>query len=379
MYNNCFILTGISRLKNGKLIKKGMYIKDGKVKTLYKWDTHYNKVIEENLQYYQLDYSMAQAILYNYWTNGKRTKGDESLRIGIWLEDAKWNDLYLLCIDFDKVNGEIIHTPFFNQCLKLCNFYTRSQSGGYHCWFGIDYETARPLFEKINLTTHRHTKSFVCSINLTSNGEDKFDIFCRNGRIIYEYEDWNIKRGVTDKTIELHQLLKQYLTLEKKKDIDFWEDASGIHISLEGLPEELLLEQMNERQKKIFFTLYNRDASSQRNYWFRIGCNIKEVFGEELGGSVWLWWSKQGDNYQPQACVNTWGEICRRKTELEDLDWMEILEVNGIEQFKKEKEEIRLENMKTSTDITNYIRQSMPKREETPIDIQERFASLLFI
>lgn len=345
MYNNCFLLTGVAKdVKTGKQIKKAMYIdKNRKVKTLYKWDPKNDRIIEENLQYYQMPYWRAKAMLDDYIYSGEAptigppewgilTKGAETLRVSLWLEDAKWDDLYLLCVDFDKFHGVIGETEFFRKCLSLCDFHTRSQGGGYHCWFGVRRPLADRLFEEINLTTHRGTKSFVCAINLTSDGNDKFDVFCCNGRLVHEHEPWQPDRGVSDKTQELYELFKQYVQIKKKEHIDYWEDAEGKHIVLEGMDEETLREKAREtkwgdKALLILDDLKEKDAGCARGPWFWVGCNIKEVFDEELGGSVWLWWSRQGENYQPQACVNTWGEICRRKVQLLDYGWGQILGV----------------------------------------------------
>jgi hypothetical protein len=353
LYNNCFLLTGTAKdVKSGKKIKKAMYVnKEGKIKTLFKWDPKNDRIIEENLQYYQMPYWRAKEMYDFYIANGWKcadeeihdgihTHGDNSLRISVWLEDAMWNDLHLLCIDFDKINGIVNETPFFSTCIEAADFVTRSQGGGYHCWFGVNKEIAAPLFEEINLTTHKHTKSFVCAISLTSNGEDKFDVFCCNGRLVHEYEPWQPNRGVTDKTQTIYKLFKQYVEIKKKPDVDFWEDAEGKHIVLEGMPEDVMREQMTKQQQEVLDDLKLKDAGCTREQWFWVGCNIKEVFGEELGGSVWLWWSRQGENYQRQACVNTWGEINRRKTQLRDYNWDRIMESNILAQKEQELKEI---------------------------------------
>ena len=105
-------------------------------------------------------------------------------------------------------------------------------------WYGIDRRTAEPLFKSINLTTREGTKSFVCNIGNEADG-NIVDLFCENGRLIHEFEKWDNGAGLTDKTIELFELLNTSFIFKEKSSIDYWQNADGKNIVIEGLPEDL--------------------------------------------------------------------------------------------------------------------------------------------
>jgi hypothetical protein len=319
-YNNCFVISGICKQDNGKKIKKCYFIKNGEAKPLW------IKGTPENIQYRQLSYANALQTLNDYFTNGKRQAGDESLRVSIWLENAKYGNLSLFCIDFDEYDEK---SGFFQSAYKLADKVTRSQSGGYHMWYGINRQKAEPLFNSINLTTRQGTKSFVCNVGNVADG-NKVDLFCENGRLIHEYEQWDNNTVLTDKTESLYELLNTYFIFKEKTSVNHWQDANGKHIQIEGLPESLLLKQMTKRQQLVFDDLKTKSPDCKQNEWYRIGVDIKHVFGEELGGSVFLYWSKEGLTYQPESLADTWDDICNNDNVLWNSEWAEIVEVNAF-------------------------------------------------
>lgn len=325
-YNNCFVLSGLYKQDNGKKLKQCYFIKDGVAKILY------TKTAPENIPFRQLTYQKARQTLDDYFENGKRQSGDESLRVSIWLENAKWGNLSLFCIDFDEYDEQ---SGFFRAAYALADKITRSQSGGYHMWYGVDRQRAEPLFDSINLTTRPGTKSFVCNTRNVADG-NRVDFFCENGRLIHEYEEWDNTKGVTDQTESLFELLNTYFTFKEKRNVNDWQDAEGRSIQIEGLPKELLLQEMTDRQRLVFEDLQTISPDCTQSEWYRTGVDIKHVFGEELGGSVFLWWSKPGQSFQQEGLANTWNDICNRNNELWNCKWQEIVEVNAFDIDLKE-------------------------------------------
>lgn len=51
------------------------------------------------------------------------------------------------------------------------------------------------------------------------------------------------------------------------------------------------------------------------------------MFGADLGGKVFLYWSKPGKTFQPQSCASTWDYICEiaPDSELWDSHWADIM------------------------------------------------------
>ena len=153
-------------------------------------------------KYYELSFEQASQMLQDYFQGEKRTSGDESLRVSLYLDNAMCGNLYLFVIDFDKVDGKInTQSAFFQEAQLLADKVTRSQGGGYHMFYGVDKVVATPLFQSINLLTAEGTPSFVCNTgNLTIDGKNKVDMFCDALHLVYEWEPWDNTLLLTDKT-----------------------------------------------------------------------------------------------------------------------------------------------------------------------------------
>ena len=318
-YNNCFVLSGIIEDNNGKRSKQCCFIENGISYRLWVKDT------PKNLKYRQLTYENARNTLHDIIKLKGHKKGYDTLRVSIWLENAKWGNLSLFCIDFDKYNEQ---SAFFKTAYSLADKVTRSQSGGYHMWYGIDRQKAEPLFKQINLTTREGTKSFVRSIGNETDG-NKVDLFCESGNLIHEFEQWDNNTGLTDKTTALFELLNNHFTFKERAnvtDIDYWKNAENKSIAIEGLPHDVLIEQMTKEQWIIFEDLKTISPNCTQREWYRTGVDIKHIFGEELGGSVFLYWSKAGLTFQEQSLANTWNDICNRNNSLWNSKWADIID-----------------------------------------------------
>ena len=355
-YNNCFVLSGICKSDNGKKIKQCYFIKDDNAHKLW------TKNAPENIRYRQLTHTEARQTLDDYFQNGKRQSGDETLRVSIWLENAKYGDLSLFCIDFDEYD---IESGFFKAAFALADKVTRSQSGGYHMWYGVDREKAEPLFDSINLTTRQGTKSFVCNVTNETDG-NTVDLFCENGRLIHEYQEWDNNTGVTDKTESLFELLKASFTFREKASVDYWQDAESRDIQIDGLPEDVLLERMTDTQRIVFSDLMTFSPDCTQREWYRKGVDIKHVFGDELGGSVFLFWSRAGQTFQPESLANTWNDISNRKNALWNSDWSEIIgnEINAFDITTPEQIETRLKAAKERQNQAITPKYSDAEKEE---------------
>lgn len=307
-YNNFFCIGGPFYDKKVRYT----FTEDGEAVLLEKKDE--DKWYREN--HYTAE--EARAVIDNYFaTSQRRVPGDHKLRVSLCLDNAKWDNLHVFIMDLDKIDGKIDDTsPFFCGAKRIADKVTRSKSGGYHMALGIDKEKARPIFETMNLL-QGNGKGFVCSTgNKTLDGTNKVDFFCDTAHFIYEYEEWDSSVGLNDHTDELITLLKQYFIFQPKTsyNIDDWTDAQGI-IDLEGLPADVMREKMNAGQRLVFDDLIGNpdkyDPDCKMKPWKKIGIDIYCVFGAELGGSVFLYWSKRGaEQYQPQSCASCWNWIC---------------------------------------------------------------------
>ena len=280
---------------------------------------------------YELSYEDANRAMQNYLHSKNRGRGAESLRVSLYLDNAKCGDLHLFVIDFDKVDGKVdTQSAFFQEAKGLADRVTRSQGGGYHMFYGVDKKAAAPLFDSINLLTAEGTESFVCKTGcVTTDGRNKVDMFCDALHFIYEWEAWDNSLELTDKTQPLYELIKTYFQLKRPMD-----GSSGKRQStgrntplLDKVSEESLRQEMTEKQQKVFDDLKTQSSDCSREQWFSIGIDIFHVFGAELGGKVFRWWSAPGHSFQPQGCARTWENICSRgpKTELKNSIWMELV------------------------------------------------------
>lgn len=280
---------------------------------------------------YELSYEDANRAMQTYLHSKNRGRGAESLRVSLYLDNAKCGDLHLFVIDFDKVDGKVdTQSAFFQGAKSLADRVTRSQGGGYHMFYGVDKKAAAPLFDSINLLTAEGTESFVCKTGcVTTDGRNKVDMFCDALHFIYEWEAWDNSLELTDKTQPLYELIKTYFQLKRPMDgSNGKRQSTGRNTPLlEKVSEESLRQAMTEKQQKVFDDLKTQSSDCSREQWFSIGIDIFHVFGAELGGKVFRWWSAPGHSFQPQGCARTWENICSRgpKTELKNSIWMELV------------------------------------------------------
>ena len=280
---------------------------------------------------YELSYEDANRAMQTYLHSKNRGRGAESLRVSLYLDNAKCGDLHLFVIDFDKVDGKVdTQSAFFQGAKSLADRVTRSQGGGYHMFYGVDKKAAAPLFDSINLLTAEGTESFVCKTGcVTTDGRNKVDMFCDALHFIYEWEAWDNSLDLTDKTQPLYELIKAHFQLKRPMDgSNGKRQSTGRNTPLlDKVSEESLRQEMTEKQQKVFDDLKTQSSDCSREQWFSIGIDIFHVFGAELGGKVFRWWSAPGHSFQPQGCARTWENICSRgpKTELKNSIWMELV------------------------------------------------------
>lgn len=329
-YNNCFVL-GQKRKINGKLIKVPVYI-----------DAYYEKIRTlsggkdgKQRRHYELSYRRAKENYDSYWDSERHTKGDEDLRISLYLDNAKYGNLHIFVLDFDDYDEE---SHFFSDAKQLADKVTRSQGGGYHMFYEVDKEVATPLFDSINLLASENSASFVCKTGaVTLDGTNKVDLFCDTRRLMYEWEPWDNTVGLTDKTQELYELIKANFELKRPMSGGKGKQTSGkggkSYAMLEERPEEELLRQMSAEQREVFADLETKSSDCSSSQWFSIGIDIYHVFGAELGGKVFFLWSKPRHSFQPQGCSLTWSNICDRgpDTELFNGRWADIMQGNNKE------------------------------------------------
>lgn len=328
-YNNCFTL-GEKCWHNGRLIKVPVFIDhyDDTIQNLY------GSKNGDKRKYYELSYEEARTEYYRFRSSENWEKSSKVLRISLWLDNAMFGNLHIFVIDFDKIDGTVeTESVFFKEAKELADKVTRSQGGGYHMFYGVDKEKAEPLFDSINLLASENAASFVCKTGaVTRDGANKVDLFCDTGHFIYEWEPWDNTIGLTDKTRELYQLIKENFDLSRPMSSGKGKRTSGkggkSYAMLEELSEGELLQQMSAEQREVFADLQTKSSDCSSSQWFSIGIDIYHVFGAELGGKVFFLWSKPGHSFQPQGCSLTWSNICDRgpDTELVNGRWADIMQ-----------------------------------------------------
>ena len=335
-YNNCFTL-GEKCWHNGRLIKVPVFIDhyDDTIQNLYGGKTG------DKRKYYELSYEEAQTEYYRFWSSENWEKSNKVLRISLWLDNAMFGNLHIFVIDFDDFDEE---SHFFKEAHRLADKVTRSQGGGYHMFYGIDKKKAEPLFDSINLLASKNAASFVCKTGaITRDGANKVDLFCDTGHFIYEWEEWDNAAGLTDKTQEVYQLIKENFDLSRPMSSGKGKRASGkggkSYAMLEELSEEELLQQMSPEQREVFANLEKTKSPNWKHKtWLSVGIDIFHVFGADLGGKVFLYWSKPGKTFQPQSCASTWDYICEiaPDSELWDSHWADIMRgtQTGLNRFE---------------------------------------------
>lgn len=369
-YSNCFVLAGKNQKEN-KVTKRAMYVNArGQVELLY------GGTQGKLAHYYQLTYDEAQKTYEDYVNGDYHVEGDESLRVSLWLENAMYGNLHIFVMDFDDYDET---APFFQAAYHLADKVTRSQSGGYHMFFGVNKETATPLFDSINLLASKQAKSFVCKVACTTlDGSNKVDFFCDNGRLLYEWEPWDNTIPLTDKTQAVYELIRDNFSLNRPKE--FHSKSSNNHpksqkyqkaiqlIENDDYSEQELITQMSEPQKEVFADLKTISSDCPQSKWISIGINIFHVFGEELGGTVFSYWSRPGHSYQPQSCANAWDYILELDdTNLNNRHWAEIMGLTlGLydpKEKQKEKQETS-ESEPSEEELSSLFEQNFSDDEE---------------
>ena len=328
-YNNCFTL-GAKCWEKGKLIKIPVYIDHWDDTIRWLFGSKKGKKRKD----YELSYEEARTEYYRFESSENWETSGKDLRISLWLDNAMFGNLHIFVIDFDKIDGTVeTESAFFKAAKELADKVTRSQGGGYHMFYGVDKERATPLFDSINLLTNEAAASFVCKYGaITQDGANKVDMFCDAAHFIYEWEEWDNTIGLTDKTQELYQLIKENFDLSRPMSSGKGKRASGkggkSYAMLEELSEEELLQQMSTEQREVFANLEKTKSPNWKHKtWLSVGIDIFHVFGADLGGKVFLYWSKPGETFQPQSCANTWDYICEiaPDSELWDSHWADIM------------------------------------------------------
>ena len=358
-YNDCFCLAQQNKMiywrdkEKLKLANKKGDKKD--------WYSHYHMTFEE---------ADRIASMCRYYDEKL-----ETLMPSFYLENAKYNDLFVFVIDFDKMedkNGKKqpvdTEAPFFIDAKKIADHTKMSTNGGYHMYLGINKETATLLFDSINLLVTSGRPSYVCKKGaITLDKRIKVDLFCDTGRLIYERAGWDSDWGLTDKTQEIYELIKANFSFErtkdnrrssannttrqrrstksnpKKKNIS-GKDVEYQGIVIEGKTENELKSEMTEEQREIFEDLKNIPSDCNDSKWTSVAYDIWHVFqtddGDELAAQVFLWWSKRGgEKYVPFQCVRKWefvNEQCSSgERTLSNNRWRAIM---GLDRIVSEEE-----------------------------------------
>lgn len=261
----------------------------------------------------------------------------------MYLDNAKYGNLHIFVLDFDDYDEE---SQFFKEAQRLADKVTRSQGGGYHMFYGVDKEAATPLFDSINLLASENVLSFVCKTGaVTLDGTNKVDMFCDTRRLMYEWEPWDNTIGLTDKTQELYQLIKANFDLSRPMSRGKGKRTNGkggkSYAMLEELSEEELLQQMSAEQREVFADLIKTKSPNwKKNRWLSVGIDIFHVFGADLGGKVFLYWSKPGETFRPRDCADEWDYICEigPDSKLWDNHWADIMQgtQNGLDRAEEE-------------------------------------------
>ena len=327
-YNNCFILgSKIWNPEKKRLIKVPMYIDPkGWVKKLYGGKDG------ELRKFYELSYEEAAQAFSDYFAGRKRNGGAKNLRVSLYLDNAMYGNLHVFVIDFDKFDE---NSTFFIGAKGLADKVTRSQGGGYHMFYGIDKKAATPLFDSINLLASNHAQGYICNTGaVTLDNANKVDFFCDVRHLMYEWEEWDNAAGLTDRTQGLYELLRDNFSLKRPMDAGQHgtrrRAADSRGAVLGEWDEQDLLPRMNAAQKEVFADLKTISSDCTRGEWFSIGLNIWHVFGDDLGGDVFHYWSEPGQSFNPQGCAVTWENIMERgpETRLNSRQWDAILHEN---------------------------------------------------
>ncbi|WP_304433062.1 PriCT-2 domain-containing protein [Acutalibacter muris] len=322
-YNNCFVLgSKMWNTEKKRLIKVPMYIDSkGWPKKLYGGKDG------ELRKFYELSYEEADQALKGYWAGRKRASGGANLRVSLYLDNAMYGNLHVFLIDFDKFDEK---SEFFIKAKGLADKVTRSQGGGYHMFYGIDKNVATQLFVNLNLLTSDYAKSYISSTgNVTLDEANKVDFFCDAYHLMYEWEPWDNTVGLTDKTQSLYELISGSFSIKRSRNTGQGGSrraASNKIVLLDEKDELELLPRMSDRQQKVFDNLKMISSDCPREEWFRIGIDIWHVFGDNLGGDVFRYWSEPGESFNPQGCAVTWGNImeCGPDTNLWNDTWREM-------------------------------------------------------
>ena len=326
-YNNCFTLGAKSKNENGAPVKVPVFIdRDGCPMKL--WGGRGGTLG----RYYALSYERATQILERYLNGNKRVRGDESLRVSLYLDNAMCGNLHIFVIDFDRFDE---NSSFFQSAKSLADKVTRSQGGGWHMYYGIDKDVATPLFDSINLLASGNASSYICHTGaVTLDGANKVDLFCDARHFIYEWEEWDNTVGLTDRTQSLFELLQDNFTFKRPMEAGQHgtrrRAADSGAVVLDEKDELELLPRMNDAQREIFDDLKTISSDCTHGEWFSIGLNIWHVFGDDLGGGVFRLWSEPGQSFNPQGCSVTWENIMERgpDTHLNNRRWDAILHEN---------------------------------------------------
>lgn len=338
-YNNCFTL-------GSKKIPVFIDHYDDRIQNLYgskNGDKH---------KYYELSYREAVIEYYRFWSSESWETSSKDLRIGLWLDNAMFGNLHIFVIDFDDFDEE---SRFFKEAHRLANKVTRSKSGGYHMFYGVDKGKAEPLFDSINLLASENAASFVSKTgSITRDGTNKVDLFCDTGHFIYEWEPWDNTIGLTDKTRELYQLIKENFDLSRPMSRGKGKRTSGkgnnSYSVLKELSKEELLRQMSVEQREVFADLEKTKSPNwKKNRWLSVGIDIFHVFGADLGGKIFLYWSKPGKTFRPRDCADEWDYICEigPDSKLWDSHWAGIMQgtqndLDGLEEKQNQNAELQV-------------------------------------
>lgn len=208
--------------------------------------------------------------------------------------------------------------------------------------FGVKKETAEVLFDHINLLC-KAPNSFVCKCGCdTKDGRCKVDFFCDTPRLVYEPGGWNTEWVLTDKTQELYELIRDNFdfatsTNPRKRKANSKSTNHAYkaprakreprqYAEIVELEEAELVEKMSKEQWKIFVDLKRISPDCSRTRWYNIGVDIYCVFGADLGGEVFFWWSKPYKNFDAHECYVEWDSICDKdEPELWNNRWRAIM------------------------------------------------------
>jgi len=292
MYNNCFVLG-----QPNKVI--GRILTNGKVVNLKNYD-----VATVGRSFDEVN----QEVEITRWAAHESGETPRHITVSLQMKGAMYNDLWLGCIDRDSYNdnGNKIYPPhpMYDKLDQWTDFKTISKSGGIHYWFGVNPQIWEQRKDKLpKMSTLKGT----IQKRIYLDEQHPFDIFVDAARLVYEFEPWDINRGITDKTNQLVDWL-----LEIKDKIPITKDVArqkDYRRQLWGW--DTLIKNKDEYQKKFIEYIRTLDPSCKRSEWFSIGVDICCVFGEENGYDIFAEWSAQSEKFQEQSCINTWDAIAQ--------------------------------------------------------------------